>query len=440
MKGIDIIEAFGEIDDDLLLDAKCHKKTAPRWLKWASLAACLCCVTALTVLSLSRLAGSSQDQGAALAPAPTPEVPVVPPALEDSTAESTPAPTPEPTPLPTPEAVPTATPEAIQDYLELTSTQYPVTLQVPADYRDAFAVDTGLVDSMYEELFLNIPFSFKDGTAMFPTFSGLVWAISATPRDAYDWTRLDATAPDMTDQYYQVPLGSDDSYVYELLYSPLQSACNTENPAAVFSYYFSLTDGFSMLEDFISRNGLEEYPLWRNTYQETIIPPAEALLMEFEEDYINGVDRSTLRTYQSDITGLTLELPEDMLQGMAEGEGPALFSLYEPISRELLGGEGGLVWTICRYSTAEYLETYHRDTTAFSRSPLNDGTDYMLGRTGEYVYVLHFPTEARYDPSSPESTEAYQRYEAQSARILQHFLTDNGIEANPYWSLAAVRG
>lgn len=448
MKGIDIIEAFGGIDNDLLLDAKRHKKSAPRWLKWASLAACLCCVTALTVLSLSRLTAAPESQGTSFgtgAPTPVPEAPALPPDSEESALEPTPTPTPEPTPTPTPEAQPTPTPAPDRDYLELTSDQYQLTLYAPADYASEITMHSGLLDMEHDVVFSDLAFTFVDTFNQTQTFPGRLWCIAVYRQDTTYRDPVPTTS-DGTALYTHAPLGTKDGNVYELIYFSPTTECDMEDPTAVFSYYCHLTDGLTMLDDFITRNGLEEYPLWRDTYQEKTITRAEAVLNEFEEDYLSGVDPSTLRTYQSERTGLTLELPEDMLPSIVEGDAPAIFSLYEPISQELLGNDGGLVWTIYRYTTEEYLETYHCTTTAFSKTPLTDSLDYLLGRsyswdeTVDYVYVIHFPTDVRYDPNSQESTEAYQHYEAQSTRILKHFLTDNNIEANPYWSIAVVHG
>ena len=44
MKGFDIIEAMNDIDSELLLAAKRHRKAVPRWIRIVSLAACLCCI------------------------------------------------------------------------------------------------------------------------------------------------------------------------------------------------------------------------------------------------------------------------------------------------------------------------------------------------------------------------------------------------------------
>lgn len=449
MKGIDIIEAFGGIDNDLLLDAKRHKKAAPRWLKWASLAACLCCVTALTVLSLSRLTASPEPRGTSFgagAPTPGPEAPALPHDSEESALEPTPTPTPEPTPTPTPEVQPTPTPAPDRDYLELTSDQYQVTLYAPADYASEITTDTSLVDTTYDVSFPDVAFSFVDTAAQTPAMAGRVWSISVRDRDSYDWDGIQEFL-DFNFLYNRVPLGTKGNYVYELVYSSPGEQCDPEDPTAVFSYYCHLTDGLTMLEDFITRNGLEEYPLWRDTYREKTITRVETILTEFEEDYLGGIDPSTLRTYQSERTGLTLELPEDMLPGIVESDDPAIFSLYEPTSQELLGGEAGLVWTIYRYTTEEYIKTYNWSTFRYSKTPLNAaGSDYLLGcspilnASSGYVYVIHIPTDVRFDPNSQESTDAYQRYLAQSARILKHFLSDNQIEANPYWSIAVVHG
>lgn len=55
MKGIDIIEALQDIDETMILRAKLHKKTAPLWLKLASLVACVCCILLIGVLAFSNL-------------------------------------------------------------------------------------------------------------------------------------------------------------------------------------------------------------------------------------------------------------------------------------------------------------------------------------------------------------------------------------------------
>ena len=49
MKGIDVIDAMSHIDDDLIVDAKQPRRSAPRWIRTVSLAACLCC----TILACS---------------------------------------------------------------------------------------------------------------------------------------------------------------------------------------------------------------------------------------------------------------------------------------------------------------------------------------------------------------------------------------------------
>ena len=306
MKGIDIIEAFGGIDNDLLLDAKRHKKAAPRWLKWASLAACLCCVTALTVLSLSRLTASPEPRGTSFgagAPTPGPEAPALPPDPEESALEPTPTPTPEPTPTPTPEVQPTPTPAPDRDYLELTSDQYQVTLYAPADYASEITTDTSLVDTTYDVSFPDVAFSFVDTAAQTPAVAGRVWSISVRDRDSYDWDGIQEFL-DFNFLYNRVPLGTKGNYVYELVYSSPGEQCDPEDPTAVFSYYCHLTDGLTMLEDFITRNGLEEYPLWRDTYREKTITALEENLT----DVLLNIDPA-LRTDLVSAVGLTPESP-----------------------------------------------------------------------------------------------------------------------------------
>ena len=306
MKGIDIIEAFGGIDNDLLLDARRHKPAAPRWLKWVSLAACLCCVTALTVLSLSRLTAAPESRGnsfGAGAPTPGPEAPALPHDSEESAPEPTPTPTPEPTPTPTPEAQPTPTPAPGRDYLELTSDLYQVTLYAPVDYASEITTDTSLVDTTYDVSFPDVAFSFVDTAAQTPAMAGRVWSISVRDRNSYDWDDIQEFL-DFNFLYNRVPLGTKGDYVYELVYSSPGEQCDPEDPTAVFSYYCHLTDGLTMLEDFITRNGLEEYPLWRDTYREKTITALEENLT----DILLDIDPA-LRADLVSAVGLTPESP-----------------------------------------------------------------------------------------------------------------------------------
>lgn len=61
MRGIDVIEALNDIDDKLLQNAKPHRRAAPFWLKYSSMAACICCVLLMSFFALTRLANWGDD-------------------------------------------------------------------------------------------------------------------------------------------------------------------------------------------------------------------------------------------------------------------------------------------------------------------------------------------------------------------------------------------
>lgn len=312
MKGIDIIEAFGEIDDDLLLDAKCHKKTAPRWLKWASLAACLCCVTALTVLSLSRLAQEPAPADNAMAPwAPAPEAAPVLPAEDSSREESSarePAAPPTEEPSPTPEPPQASAPESPQDLLELTSARYQVTLRFPADYAEEITADDDFSDPRYDTNFSGRAFMFVDHAAQTANFPGLVWSISAIPKEEHDQARYEEFE-DSIFMYNSLLIGADDRNVYLLDWPDPGFQFDLGTPAAARSYYLHVRDGLTILEDFVTQNGLEESTDWQGIYREKLISRMAGLLGDIAPEELTGNGLSSLRADLLEIIGLTPEAP-----------------------------------------------------------------------------------------------------------------------------------
>lgn len=83
MKGIDIMELLGDMDDDMILHARQHRKHTPVWLRWASVAAILFCAVILTAVMLTRLLGGSQGTN------PDPNQPdILAPGIEESQVES----------------------------------------------------------------------------------------------------------------------------------------------------------------------------------------------------------------------------------------------------------------------------------------------------------------------------------------------------------------
>lgn len=81
MKGIDIIEAFQNIDDDMILHARQHRKPMPVWLRWTSVAAVLLCTVILMAMMLAKLLGGPTGTN------PDPNQPDVLAPVEDSEVE-----------------------------------------------------------------------------------------------------------------------------------------------------------------------------------------------------------------------------------------------------------------------------------------------------------------------------------------------------------------
>lgn len=63
MKANDLLDMIGETDDSIIEEAKQRKKLfAPRWSKWATIAACLCLVVAVAIPSISHRQPESPNE------------------------------------------------------------------------------------------------------------------------------------------------------------------------------------------------------------------------------------------------------------------------------------------------------------------------------------------------------------------------------------------
>lgn len=127
--------------------------------------------------------------------------------------------------------------------------------------------------------------------------------------------------------------------------------------------------------------------------------------------------------------GLRLDVPESYQDGVhCNTTTFTPFAFYEPTSNAALSG-GGRIWTIGVHSYEDFLTYFGQDGAEWTSSSLG-ASDYMLGRTEDYVFVLSFPTDAQ----STESTQAaYQDYQTMGHQLVADFLVINNIEANPDW-------
>lgn len=437
MRGIDIIEAMGEIDPELIRDAKIQTRAIPLWLKGLAAAACLVCIAGITLLSLGRLLGHTDTTGGALSPVPPAPSPVLRPASaeEDSAAEPGPTPTPEPTPTPMPELTPT--PEEIYDVVQeldgsvVYTSEYDVSLHVPVRYGDEVTVVDGEYTFNYDGktiLYGHTAFAFYD-TSIIPTQDGdtpaLVWCIVAVPLEVAD---TDLNLGDAQ----SVVLGRNAEYQYSLVYREPSGQCDFADPEAVYSYLDHMNAGLSMLEDFIAINGLDDdaAALAIAAYS-SAVQEVEAAWSELEASWLNEPYEGNTVVLENAL-GLSLEVPAALSGDISISRDS--FTFIEPISGSMTTG-GGFIWTIQAIPWAEYYETFDQQDKSFTilRDP-QDGLE-LLGRTENYAYVIQYPSAGHFVSEGTEAAVAYAKYTLLGRRIIQNFFDRNGIEGNPDWTL-----
>lgn len=142
--------------------------------------------------------------------------------------------------------------------LLLPSAVYPVALEIPAEYVEEIEVDTPFQDipmPEYEILYDNAVFSFYDKSSRKYNRIGLVWCITATPKNEY--SPLDPVYYDFIFEYNQAELGTDEDYVYELIYPNASSQYNHNYSENTDSYFAHLAIGQDLLIQFIQQNSLQ---------------------------------------------------------------------------------------------------------------------------------------------------------------------------------------
>lgn len=142
----------------------------------------------------------------------------------------------------------------------LSSAVYPVALEVPTEYSAEIEVDTPYQDNPYGTLeceiqFDNVVFSFYDKSSHAYGLIGLVWCITATPINEY--TPPDPMYYDFIFEYNEAELGTDEDYVYTLIYPSVLHQCNPDDPENADSYFAHLAIGQDLLTQFIQQNSLQ---------------------------------------------------------------------------------------------------------------------------------------------------------------------------------------
>ncbi len=281
MRGIDIIEAMENIDEKLVIDAKLHKKSAPAWLKYLSVAACICCVLLLSLLMINRII-SLGEENVPDTLAPTEE------SAQNSGIEN-----PQP-----------------ENTITLSSTRYPVTLTVPESYADHVLVDTPFIDdTLYEAFdigvdvtasFENVAFSYHAYFSEQSASDGMVWLIVAYPIEEFSFEVYEQQQKGVAMVLTHTVIGTDDEYVYEIVhpgYPEYFYDCSTLESTK--TYLQHLQAGLTILEDFSLENGLETDPDWSRFYQEFTIAPVEYQLAKHEKAAASKEDDTDAATDNS---------------------------------------------------------------------------------------------------------------------------------------------
>ena len=247
MKGIDVIEAFGGIDEELIVAARQQKKHAPVWLKWSSMAAVLLCAVILMAVVLARLLSGPQGTS------PEPDLPdVLAPGVEQELEQE-----PE-------QEEPSITEEEMDGdeiWIVMQEELYGLRISVPKRYSaDMLLDDTTLVSAPGEVY----PFRFVDGLSrdMLHEWAGRVWHIEVSsigehPDETWEELGLGPSA---------YLLAQNEEYYFTLICpTDVQNQPDVEESANSYAAHWYI--GYQILCDFLTRNDLEEHAGWKEYYQ-----------------------------------------------------------------------------------------------------------------------------------------------------------------------------
>ena len=325
MKGIDIIELLRDIDDDMILHARHHRKSTPVWLRWASAAAVLLCAVILLAVMLAKLLGGPTGTN------PDPNVPdVLAPGLEE------------------PPAGPPAPSPAQAAYVAIPSPADGTILYVPEAYRDEFSTES---DYSYFTETTGETFQFEDGIFYFFDTSqqaygrdGLVWVIESQAADADSLEQILENDRQFGSLCFLVNnhiLGTKGDRLYSMVcLQPRMEKedsdggtyfsserCRMDNGPHQRSYYEHMEAGLHVLRDFVEKNGLEPVEGavdWEAWYRENIMEDMDVSSAEVQHDVLHDEARVS-------VAGVTF--------GMNDTDVLAL--LGEPDSAQDYDTEGG---------------------------------------------------------------------------------------------------
>lgn len=315
----------------------------------------------------------------------------------------------------------------------LLSEYYGVTLEVPAKYAGEFVVDACFTSYRTEYDILNdMAFGFYDNTNQ--NTEGFVWGIYAhfTPEKWDDYVESGDA-----DTYYSFDytvLGQREKQTCVLVYYPTDPTDNgylqydPESYESVNAYYEHLVAGYHVLDDFVQRNGLTEdlsHGDWQELYQKQLLKPLEILLEELEDE---SNPTPLLWSYSGE-----LNIIEDCME---YSENQRTMTLFDPITREILGYGGNIFW-LEALSYEEYTQFIADDPVA---EPFEDGwygsvdpCGFVFARDEEHYYILNTPTDLQYDPLDTASSSSYLTYMEASMEILESVISLNDLTCNPHW-------
>ena len=148
-----------------------------------------------------------------------------------------------------------------------------------------------------------------------------------------------------------------------------------------------------------------------------------------------------LQTAQEAGFGLTMDVPEPVwgcvsfYQGLENElwDGRTVFTLRNVVA-ETMGADGTL-WTLSRVSKEDF--RWQEGVSSISWDSWADkktsSEAYLLGRTEDAVYLLRFGGDTQLFAGVSECREARTDFLRAGQAMLQSFLSQNGVEPNPYW-------
>ncbi len=151
----------------------------------------------------------------------------------------------------------------------LTSSYYPIELEVPTEYAEEVIIDVPFLEPTHDLYYSNAVFIFHDRTSLAYDMTGLVWCIIATPKEEYN-AIIDSNESCIF-MFNQTLLGSDGTYVYELIHPDTSGQYNLEDDANAQSYYEHICTGQDILEQFIQLNTITSDWTWIERYENCTI-------------------------------------------------------------------------------------------------------------------------------------------------------------------------